>query len=74
MKAIQAYPYRGLDGLMLVDLREPGAPEPAAIPVLRSTPRCRRIEAGRASNPSLALGAVGPTATGGHFGKIVVEY
>ncbi len=74
MKAIQAYPHQGLDGLALVDLRDSGAPEPAAIPVLRPTPRCGRIEAGRASNPSLALGAVGPATTRGHFGKIVVEY
>lgn len=31
MKAIQAHPHRGLDGLTLVDLPDPGEPGPGAI-------------------------------------------
>jgi NADPH:quinone reductase-like Zn-dependent oxidoreductase len=33
MKAIQAYPHQGLDGLTLVDLPDPGEPAPTSIHV-----------------------------------------
>lgn len=33
MKAIQAYPHQGLDGLTLVDFPDPGEPGPTTIRV-----------------------------------------
>jgi hypothetical protein len=39
MEAIQAYPHKGLDGLTLVNLSDPGEPGPTAIRVrVHATP------------------------------------
>ncbi len=82
MKAIQAYPHQGLDGLTLVDLPNPGEPGPTAI-------RSRRHQSGLIrgidavySPPvidrSCPLAEIADAfrfqESGGHFGKIVVEF